>query len=144
MTRSAADLLEEIQHELAPEEGENLFVPLVADGSAPLAAIGALAAEERRIVTSDWRSFLTLAARSPPGPRRARLLPRARAGRKPCPAPTRAAGRRGRDGPGGARRVPAQPRLPGLPGVSGLARAQRRAGRGDPGHPGQLRRLGRV
>jgi hypothetical protein len=65
MTRSATDLLEEIQRELAPEEGENRFVPLVEAGTAPLAAIGALAAEEQRIVTSDWRSFLTLAARSP-------------------------------------------------------------------------------
>jgi hypothetical protein len=65
MTRSATDLLEEIQRELAPGEGENRFVPLVEAGTAPLSAIGALAAEEQRIVTSDWRSFLTLAARSP-------------------------------------------------------------------------------
>jgi hypothetical protein len=65
MTRSATDLLEEIQRELAPEEGANRFVPLVEAGTASLAAIGALAAEEQRIVTSDWRSFLTLAARSP-------------------------------------------------------------------------------
>jgi thiaminase len=65
MTRSAQDLLDTIRRELAPDEGENRFVPLVAQGSAPASAIGALAAEEQRIVTSDWRSFLTLAARAP-------------------------------------------------------------------------------
>lgn len=65
MTRSAQDLLDEIRRELAPDESENRFMPLVAQGKAPLAVIGALAAEEQRIVTSDWRSFLTLAARAP-------------------------------------------------------------------------------
>lgn len=65
MTRSASDLLDTIRRELAPEEGGNLFVPLVEQGNAPRSAIGALAAEEMRIVASDWRSFLTLAARSP-------------------------------------------------------------------------------
>ena len=65
MTRSASDLLDTIRRELAPDEGENLFVPLVEQGKAPVSAIGSLAAEEMRIVASDWRSFLTLAARSP-------------------------------------------------------------------------------
>lgn len=65
MTRSASELLDSIRHELAPEDGENRFIPLVEQGKAPLAAIGALAAEEQRIVASDWRSFLTLAARAP-------------------------------------------------------------------------------
>jgi hypothetical protein len=64
MTRSAQDLLDTIRAQVA-HEGENRFVPLVAQGDAPVAAIGALAAEERRIVASDWRSFLTLAARAP-------------------------------------------------------------------------------
>ena len=65
MTRSASDLLDTIRRELAPDEAANRFVPLVEQGKAPLPAIGALAAEELRIVASDWRSFLTLAARSP-------------------------------------------------------------------------------
>jgi hypothetical protein len=65
MTRSAPELLETIRHELAPDEGANRFVPLVEQGIATRAAIGALAAEEQRIVMSDWRSFLTLAARAP-------------------------------------------------------------------------------
>ena len=65
MTRSASELLDTIRHDLAPDEGANPFVPLVEQGNAPRSAIGALAAEEQRIVASDWRSFLTLAARSP-------------------------------------------------------------------------------
>jgi len=65
MTRSAPDLLDAIRRDLAPDETENRFVPLVAQGKAPLSAVGALAAEEQRIVASDWRSFLTLAARAP-------------------------------------------------------------------------------
>lgn len=65
MTRSAPELLDTIRQELAPDEGANLFVPLVEQGNAPHSAIGVLAAEELRIVASDWRSFLTLAARSP-------------------------------------------------------------------------------
>ena len=65
MTRSATEVLDTIRRELAPDEGANRFIPLVEQGSAPRSAIGALAAEEMRIVTSDWRSFLTLAARAP-------------------------------------------------------------------------------
>jgi hypothetical protein len=65
MTRSAQEVLDTIRRELAPDEGDNRFVPLVAHGTAPVSAIGALAVEELRIVASDWRSFLTLAARAP-------------------------------------------------------------------------------
>lgn len=65
MTETAQELLTRIRHELAPEQHENRLVPLIADGTAPLEVIGALAAEEHRIVRSDWRSFLTLAARAP-------------------------------------------------------------------------------
>jgi hypothetical protein len=64
MTRSAADLLDTIRRELAPGEAENKLVPLVGAGKADKAAIGALAAEQHRIIEADWRSFLTLAARS--------------------------------------------------------------------------------
>ncbi|WP_309111101.1 transcriptional regulator [Saccharothrix sp.] len=65
MAQSAKQLLDRIRDEVAGEHGENRFVPLVAAGEAPLTAIGALAAEESRIVPGDWRSFLTLAAKSP-------------------------------------------------------------------------------
>ena len=61
---SAQHLLDEIRRDLAPGEHENRLVPLVADGRAPLSVIGALAAEEQRIISSDWRSLLALAARA--------------------------------------------------------------------------------
>ncbi len=64
MSHSAEKLLEKIRKEVADEHGVNRFVPLVAAGTAPVAAIGALAAEESRIVPADWRSFLTLAAKA--------------------------------------------------------------------------------
>jgi TENA/THI-4/PQQC family protein len=64
MTRSASELLDTIRRELAPGAAENKLVPLVAEGKADKAAIGALAAEQHRIIEADWRSFLTLAARS--------------------------------------------------------------------------------
>jgi hypothetical protein len=64
VTRSASELLDSIRRELAPGESENRFVPLVVEGKADRAAVGALAAEQHRIIAADWRSFLTLAARS--------------------------------------------------------------------------------
>lgn len=57
-------MLTETQSELTPPAGANRLLPLLADGRAPLSAIGALATEERRIIASDWRAFLTLAAKS--------------------------------------------------------------------------------
>ncbi|RKT54924.1 transcriptional regulator [Saccharothrix australiensis] len=64
MTHSAQELLDGIRTAIADGHGVNRFVPLVAEGRAPLASIGALAAEESRIVPADWRSFLALAARA--------------------------------------------------------------------------------
>ena len=64
MAQSAEQLLDRIRDEVAGEHGENRFVPRVADGTAPLSSIGALAAEESRIVPGDWRSFLALASRA--------------------------------------------------------------------------------
>jgi TENA/THI-4/PQQC family len=61
---SAADLLARAGQELAHREGDNRMVPLIAAGRAPVRVLGALAAEQHRIIVSDWRSFLTLAARS--------------------------------------------------------------------------------
>lgn len=64
MAESARELLESVRRELAPAENDNRLVPLIAEGRAPRGVFGAIAGEERRIVTSDWRSFLTLASRS--------------------------------------------------------------------------------
>lgn len=64
MAESARGLLETIRDELAPAESENRLVPLIAQGRAAPTVFATIAAEERHIVTSDWRSFLTLAARS--------------------------------------------------------------------------------
>ncbi|MEV4311862.1 transcriptional regulator [Actinocrispum sp. NPDC049592] len=64
MTSSARDVLQQTQTELTPQPGANRLLPLLADGSASVSIIGALAAEERRIIGSDWRAFLTLAARA--------------------------------------------------------------------------------
>lgn len=68
MTGSARALLESVQRELAPSEDDNRLVPLVQEGRAPREVLAALAAEEHRIVRSDWKSFLTLAtnAHEPP------------------------------------------------------------------------------
>ena len=49
---------------LAIADGANRLVPMIADGSAPRAALAALGLEQFRIIPSDWRSFLTLASRS--------------------------------------------------------------------------------
>jgi hypothetical protein len=70
MTVSSAplDLLGRIRPELAPAEGTNRFVPLVASGQLPRQRLAALAGEEYRIIKSDRRSFLLLAARFPEPP----------------------------------------------------------------------------
>jgi hypothetical protein len=60
----ARALLARLRDQLAPDESHNRLVPAIASGRAPRQTIGALAAEELRIVPSDRRSFLTLAARA--------------------------------------------------------------------------------
>lgn len=64
MTTSARAVLSQTQAELTPLPGANRLLPLVADGRAPVSVIAALAGEERHIIASDWRAFLTLAARA--------------------------------------------------------------------------------
>jgi hypothetical protein len=61
---NAYDLVATLRTELAPGEHDNRLVAAVAEGRAPCDVIAALAAEETRIVASDRRSFLILAARS--------------------------------------------------------------------------------
>lgn len=63
MTDPARDLLAEARAALAPAQKDNRLVPLIASGAAPRSVFATIAAEERRIVPSDWRSFLILASR---------------------------------------------------------------------------------
>lgn len=64
VTSSAREVLTELQTELTPPAGANRLLGQLADGSAPVAVVGALGAEERWIIQSDWRAFLTLAAKA--------------------------------------------------------------------------------
>ncbi|MFX0578073.1 hypothetical protein [Nocardia nepalensis] len=64
MTLSARELLDGIQAELAPHDDDNRLVPLISVGKAPQAVFAAIAAEEQRITSSDWRSFHAMAARA--------------------------------------------------------------------------------
>jgi hypothetical protein len=63
MTGPARDLLKAAREKVAPAESDNRLVPLIASGKAPRSVFAMIAAEESRIVRSDWRSFLTIAAR---------------------------------------------------------------------------------
>ncbi|WP_067804660.1 transcriptional regulator [Nocardia beijingensis] len=86
MPLTARDLLYGIQAELAPHDDDNRMVPLISVGEAPRAVFAAIAAEEQRITSSDWRSFHAMAARAddphvrafldglPPGERQALAL----------------------------------------------------------------------
>jgi thiaminase len=65
MTGPARELLATARTALAPAERDNRLVPLIKDGTAPRSVFATIAAEESRIVHSDWRSFLTIAARCP-------------------------------------------------------------------------------
>jgi len=62
MAGSGRELLAGVRRELAPIE--NRLVALIATGEAPRAVFRLIAAEESRIVPSDQRSFLYLAARA--------------------------------------------------------------------------------
>ncbi|GAA4012764.1 hypothetical protein GCM10022247_39190 [Allokutzneria multivorans] len=64
MTGSADARLAAAQRQFDEAGGENRLIRLIESGQAPLSAIGALAAEQHRVITSDWRAFLTLAARA--------------------------------------------------------------------------------
>lgn len=61
--RSARDVLAMARGTLAPAEDGNRLLPLLASGQAPRSVFTTIAAEETRIVHSDWRSFLTVAGR---------------------------------------------------------------------------------
>jgi thiaminase len=63
MSEPARELLAAARTALAPADRDNRLVPLIAAGKAPRSVFATIAAEESRIVPSDWRSFLTIAAR---------------------------------------------------------------------------------
>lgn len=63
MASSAGELLTTARQALAPKEDDNRLVLLLESGRAPRSVFGLIVAEEQHIVRSDWRSFLTLAAR---------------------------------------------------------------------------------
>lgn len=67
MVMEPADVLESVRQDLAPA-GDNRLVPLVAAGRLPRERVAWLAAEESRVVRSDRRAFLQLAARFPEPP----------------------------------------------------------------------------
>jgi hypothetical protein len=61
---TAEELLRAVRAELAPTAEDNPLVPLITAGTAPVDVLARLGAEEHRIVASDRRSFLLLAARA--------------------------------------------------------------------------------
>jgi hypothetical protein len=68
MGQDAAGLLTRVREELAPGADENRLIGRIADGGAPLGVLAELAAQQRRIIASDRRSFLVLAARCADAP----------------------------------------------------------------------------
>jgi len=64
VAKSARKLLEAIQEELAPMEGDNRLVPLIERGEPPVSVFATIAGEESHIVRSDLRSMYFLAARA--------------------------------------------------------------------------------
>ncbi|TQF01701.1 transcriptional regulator [Kitasatospora acidiphila] len=63
MIQTPREALLTIRQELAPAESENRLVPRIDQGLVPVSLIAELAAQEYRIIRSDRRSLLVLAAR---------------------------------------------------------------------------------
>ncbi|MFI9273004.1 transcriptional regulator [Kitasatospora sp. NPDC052896] len=68
MNSPAREALLSIRRDLAPGESDNRLIPLLEQGGAPLPVLAELAAQQHRIITSDRRSFLVLAARCADSP----------------------------------------------------------------------------
>ena len=64
MTTTARDALTQLRKKLAPGDGDNRLVPLIAAGKAPHSVLAGIAAEQSHVVASDLRSLLTLATRT--------------------------------------------------------------------------------
>ncbi|WP_327065526.1 transcriptional regulator [Kitasatospora sp. NBC_01250] len=63
MTPTPREALLTVRRELTPAERENRLIPRIDEGVAPVAVLAELAAQQHRIIRSDRRSFLVLAAR---------------------------------------------------------------------------------
>ncbi|GAA2825574.1 thiaminase II/PqqC family protein [Crossiella cryophila] len=64
MSPTAQETLAGLRDVLGHADGENRLVPRIAAGEAPVAVFAALAGEQYRVISSDWRSLLHLAARA--------------------------------------------------------------------------------
>ncbi|MEV8475341.1 transcriptional regulator [Streptomyces sp. NPDC051173] len=64
MARTAREVLADATAGLAPADGANPLVPLIAAGEAPREVFAALALEQHHIIPADRRSFLHLADRA--------------------------------------------------------------------------------
>jgi hypothetical protein len=64
VTHPARDLLKTTIATLAPDPGANPLVPRIADGTAPVATLAALALEQTWVIPADRRAFEHLAVRS--------------------------------------------------------------------------------
>ncbi|MEU2910083.1 thiaminase II/PqqC family protein [Streptomyces massasporeus] len=63
MTHPARALLETTTAALAPDPQDNPLVPRIAEGTAPLTTLAALALEQTWVIPADRRAFESLAAR---------------------------------------------------------------------------------
>ncbi|MFD5467429.1 transcriptional regulator [Kitasatospora sp. NPDC127059] len=63
MNHPIVDQIQRLRTELAPGDAAPALVNALAEGAAPLSAVAELAAQQRRIITSDRRSLLLLATR---------------------------------------------------------------------------------
>ncbi|QLE74581.1 transcriptional regulator [Streptomyces rectiverticillatus] len=74
MTRTAQEVLADAVRGLAPGEGANRLVPLIAAGEAPREVIAAFALEQHHVIAADRRSFAHLAGRAAGDPAAARFF----------------------------------------------------------------------
>ncbi|WP_307806573.1 transcriptional regulator [Streptomyces sp. FH025] len=63
MNNPILDQIQRLRAELAPGDTAPALIAAFAEGTAPLAAVAELAAQQQRIITSDRRSLLLLATR---------------------------------------------------------------------------------
>ncbi|WP_035795406.1 hypothetical protein [Kitasatospora mediocidica] len=68
MSPTPREVLQSIRREFAPADGSNRLIAPIEQGTAPLAVLGELAAQQHHVITSDRRSFLLLATRCSDSP----------------------------------------------------------------------------
>ncbi|GGX62746.1 thiaminase II/PqqC family protein [Streptomyces hiroshimensis] len=74
MTRTAQEVLADAVQGLAPGEGANRLVPLIAAGEAPREVITAFTLEQHHVIAGDRHSFAHLAGRAAEEPAVARFF----------------------------------------------------------------------